>query len=154
MSTDRDLQVADIAPEEIARLDGTVRIRVSRYLHLDTDLVLREQFFPATTATMEIEPNQVRAEQSGATSVEDRPNLQTPDFRVEQKQEKPATLAPALQLYRISEHRRIRSNELHYLDHPRFGMIIKVSPVAVEIPDPVIDAPVSEEPEPSPKPTS
>ncbi len=30
--------------------------------------------------------------------------------------------------FRLSETRRIRSNELHYFDHPRFGMIARVTP--------------------------
>lgn len=30
--------------------------------------------------------------------------------------------------YRLSENRRMRSNELHYLDHPRFGVIARVTP--------------------------
>jgi len=31
--------------------------------------------------------------------------------------------------YLISEERRIRSNELHYFDHPKFGVLLRVSPV-------------------------
>ncbi len=30
--------------------------------------------------------------------------------------------------YRIKESRRMRSRELHYLDHPRFGMLIVITP--------------------------
>jgi len=33
--------------------------------------------------------------------------------------------APA---WRLSEKRRIRSGELHYFDHPRFGVIVRVTP--------------------------
>jgi hypothetical protein len=32
--------------------------------------------------------------------------------------------------YRLSEKRRIRSGELHYFDHPRFGVIARVTPYA------------------------
>ena len=31
-------------------------------------------------------------------------------------------------IYRIQEKRRFKLNEIHYLDHPRFGLIIRVSP--------------------------
>jgi len=31
-------------------------------------------------------------------------------------------------IYHIKEKRRVLLNEVHYLDHPKFGMIIKVSP--------------------------
>lgn len=30
--------------------------------------------------------------------------------------------------YVISEQRRIKSNEVHYFDHPKFGVLVKVSP--------------------------
>lgn len=57
------------------RLSGLVRVSQGRYLHLDTDLLLRD----AMTA----------------------------------------------QPYRIKLHRRMRSNELHYVDHPRLGILIR-----------------------------
>jgi hypothetical protein len=31
-------------------------------------------------------------------------------------------------IYRIQEKRRFKLNEIHYLDHPRFGLIVRVSP--------------------------
>jgi len=31
-------------------------------------------------------------------------------------------------IYRIKEKRRFKLNEIHYLDHPKFGLIIRVSP--------------------------
>ncbi len=32
-------------------------------------------------------------------------------------------------IYRIKEKRRFKLNEIHYLDHPRFGIIVRVSPL-------------------------
>lgn len=32
-------------------------------------------------------------------------------------------------IYRLHEKRSIRPNELYYLDHPKFGLIVKVSPL-------------------------
>jgi len=32
-------------------------------------------------------------------------------------------------IYRINEKRRVLLNEVHYLDHPYFGVVVKVSPV-------------------------
>jgi len=46
--------------------------------------------------------------------------------------------------FRLHEKRRIRSRELHYFDHPRFGMIAVVTPY---------DAP-EDEPEPEPEATA
>lgn len=35
-------------------------------------------------------------------------------------------------IYRLNEKRRVLLNEVHYLDHPKFGAIVKVSPVEME----------------------
>jgi hypothetical protein len=32
--------------------------------------------------------------------------------------------------YSISEQRRVKSNELNYFDHPKFGVLVRVSPVS------------------------
>jgi hypothetical protein len=40
----------------------------------------------------------------------------------------PYPAASGRQAYRLTEKRRIRSNELHYFDHPRFGVIARVTP--------------------------
>ena len=34
--------------------------------------------------------------------------------------------------YRLNERRRIRLNEIHYLDHPKFGVIVTVKPFAIK----------------------
>jgi hypothetical protein len=36
--------------------------------------------------------------------------------------------AAGVPVYRLSEQRRIRSSEIHYFDHPRFGVIARVTP--------------------------
>lgn len=57
------------------RLSGLIRMSQGRYLHLDTDLILRD--------------------------------------------------VVSSQPYRIKLHRRMRSDELHYVDHPRLGILIR-----------------------------
>ena len=32
-------------------------------------------------------------------------------------------------VYRLNEKRRFKLNETHYLDHPKFGMLVRVSPI-------------------------
>lgn len=45
-----------------------------------------------------------------------------------------ATLpATPMQNFVIKEHRRMRSNELHYIDHPLVGILIKIVPVKTKI---------------------
>lgn len=38
------------------------------------------------------------------------------------------SIEPALAPYRLTEQRRIRSQELHYFDHPKFGALVRVVP--------------------------
>ncbi|HEX9583724.1 MAG TPA: CsiV family protein [Gammaproteobacteria bacterium] len=61
------------------RVDGTLRVYLSRYLHVDADLLYR------------------------------RRGVETP--------------------FRLQTSRRMRSGELHYLDHPLFGVLILIKPV-------------------------
>jgi hypothetical protein len=69
-----------------AVLDGTIRLRRARYLHVDADLVY---YRPPAIA-------------QGIGS------------------------APEPSLFRLTESRRMRSSELHFLDHPMFGVLVEV----------------------------
>lgn len=93
------------------RLEGTVNLILSRYLHLETDLWLGD--YVQTFAPSEPAP----ADAVGLP-VED------------------GSIAPANQssfeathLIRMQDTRRMRSKELHYLDHPLMGVIVKVIPL-------------------------
>jgi len=39
---------------------------------------------------------------------------------------------PAWQSHRVRDHRRMRSRELHYLDHPKLGVLILITPYEAE----------------------
>jgi len=87
-----EAQLIRIANAE-TRLDGTVRFYKNRYLHLDVNLVLGEEFIP---------------ESGDAGSRENAQNY-----------------------FIIKEQKRIRSKNLNYFDHPRFGVLIKVHKIKV-----------------------
>lgn len=36
-------------------------------------------------------------------------------------------------IYRLNEKRRFKYNETHYLDHPKFGILARISPIEVEV---------------------
>ncbi len=119
-----------------AGIEGRVRLRVSRFLHLDMDLVYRER--------LRLVPEWLRrqpppgAETGGvvlptAADGEERPFVSglMADFA--------AVVGPQFQNYRLSETRRLRRDEVHYFDHPKFGLIARVSayepaPAATAIP--------------------
>src|SRR5690606_21227136 len=39
---------------------------------------------------------------------------------------------PRFEAYRLVEQRRVRTEELHYFDHPKFGVIVTVRPIPPE----------------------
>lgn len=84
----RPVRVVSLSPAAAAELDGTVKFSMSRFLHLDVNLLYRPQGQDAATA-------------------------------------------PA---YRISESRRVKSQETQYFDHPQFGVLVRVMPA--EKPEP------------------
>jgi len=68
-----------------ARMEGTITLSRSRFLHVHVDLLLRRPGPPADN---------------------ERPGVRT---------------------YRLQANRRMRVGELHYIDHPAMGLIIKVA---------------------------
>ncbi len=82
-------------------LEGWIRVSLSRYLHTEANLVLRE---PAS------EEQRMQSRDSLQTTALD-------DLR--QK---------LLINYPLKEKRRMRSKRLHYLDHPEYGMLVLITP--------------------------
>ncbi|MCK9530684.1 MAG: peptidoglycan binding protein CsiV [Gammaproteobacteria bacterium] len=73
-------------------VEGTLRVILARYLHVEADLRYRR-------------PEDVR-DDAEIGDVLDAPH----------------------DLYRLKESRRMRSKEIHYLDHPLFGVVIVITP--------------------------
>lgn len=74
---------------------GTVRVHLSRFLHVTLDLTYRSQ--------------------GGAVATDTAAGLSE------------LALAPR---YRLRTTRNVRSGELHYFDHPAFGVLVRVTPRA------------------------
>lgn len=88
------------------KLEGTIKVGVKRYLHFETDLLLRR----------------LKLQQPSQTGM--------------------LPLSPSTQAYRLQSKRRMRSEKLHYLDHPVIGVLAFASkyqppkPVEPEIAEP------------------
>ncbi len=94
-------------------LEGTIRVSVNRYLHVEFDLLRRrKQSAPYSSY-----------EQSFGDSLIPK--------------------SQAYSLYRMQDMRRMRSGELHYIDHPLMGVLIKITPY--ELPEPTPITPVESE---------
>lgn len=79
----KPMRVASANPAE---LEGTIRFFMSRHLHLDVNLLLRETVAAAGNE-------------------------------------------PAAAVYQMSEQRKVKTQETHYFDHPRLGVLVRVMPV-------------------------
>lgn len=88
----------DKGPDQ--RLSGTLKLVLSRYLHINTDLIYREPLSGGAATAFN-------------STAEDASSF---------------SLEPRYQAYHMKQSRRMRSRELHYLDHPLFGMVILVTP--------------------------
>lgn len=88
---------------DIEELDGSIQITRGRYLHIDTDL----QFYRRLPTSYGVQlPTSTRLDESDS-DIKGRSSTR---------------------LYRfdLKQTRRMRRDEIHYLDHPLFGMIITI----------------------------
>jgi len=97
-------------------VEGTLAFSRSRFLHVDTNLWFT-RFEPRGTTA-----NPYRA---GITSTLDDATLKTHQALVEVERER-GQYYPAQQ-HLMAQSRRMRSDELHYLDHPLIGIVIRIN---------------------------
>ncbi|WP_428033301.1 CsiV family protein [Amphritea sp.] len=137
ISGKKDLNVVringgDILDNGLYELDGYISIEKGRYLHFRSDLfhsrrlsheeslMLRK---PATEAMMT--PVQDTAEESSADQRLTQPQGESANGNLYLTQ----TTIPDFLTVNMKTARRMRSSELHYLDHPLFGMLVIITPV-------------------------
>lgn len=105
-----DVETAPVPVEEFGNppdgLGGTVSLNLRRYLHLGVDLTLaaNEEYQPPAPGYLE---------DRGADGV-----VQADERRTTQRY---APLA-----YRLAEERIMKSDDVRYYDHPKFGVVAKV----------------------------
>lgn len=92
-----------------SELAGTIKIYRSRYLHIQTDLWFTT--FTINDAGM-CYPDGSETALNNSESLDNQSASYT-----------------ALTNFHLDQHRRLRSGELHYLDHPRFGLLIKFTSI-------------------------
>ncbi|MBB5187406.1 MULTISPECIES: CsiV family protein [Zhongshania] len=118
-------------------LEGYIRIAVERYLHVDTNLWLvrygshsGNYYLPHQPQSYD-EPEELSSLADKA--FEDSPEYrqfkqQNPDFQPSAQAQQDAD-HPIEQIVVMKQQRRMRSDELHFIDHPKFGVIIKVTKI-------------------------
>ena len=92
-------QIIEQRLPKINNLQGLVTISLSRYLHIKTDIHYTQHVALKST-------NSSFSEELDPTFVEIRP-----------------------QVYQLKQTRKMRSKELHYLDNPKLGLLVYITPV-------------------------
>lgn len=83
-------------------LEGLLRVTLARYLHLEAELTYKNQIAPA--------------------SLSDNPFAILDEGNENNEMQKQGVI------HLKQKRRRIRSNELHYVDHPVLGILIQITP--------------------------
>lgn len=109
---------------EPPRLEGTLRLILSRYLHIEADLLYREPLLEETERTG---GDPFDGMQANSASPESTAAGQQ-DLFLLAEQVGEIDQSPLYHVYRMQQSRRMRSGELHYLDHPVFGLAVRVTP--------------------------
>ncbi len=87
----------------VFELDGTIALSLSRYLHVNTDLV----FFKPTTLIKQTSANTKRLKPESG----------------QWRQRNGVELTP----FRLQERRKIKKGDVVYIDHPLYGVLIQVT---------------------------
>ena len=96
---------------DVPQLDGSINISLGRFLHIDTDLLYHapvEQVF-----------TEKGSQQSGSAKL-----------RLAQQNAGEAQIFDQLQGFHLKAHRKTRSKQTQFIDHPLFGVIVRITPVA------------------------
>jgi hypothetical protein len=123
-------------------LEGYIRVSVERYLHVDTNLWLitygnnggsntGNQYLPRQPQDAAEEEETVFIDKEFESSSEySQFEKQNPGFASRSDNDQQNTDIAIEQIVVMKQQRRMRSDELHFIDHPKFGAIIKITKIA------------------------
>jgi len=105
-----------------AELEGSINFKLSRYLHISTNLWLSEfaGSFTEIWPTLPLPPDQIPL-----ILTDDA--LQEADLILSSKPVVSDDFFPS-EVVLIRQSRRMRSEETHYIDHPKLGIVVRLTP--------------------------
>lgn len=113
------LNINSVQRQNAIHISGSVTVYLSRYLHAQTDLVV--QYSKPNALARLSYPTDSATTPSSSLFV---PN-QTPVMY---------NTSTLIRAARVTLSRRMRSNELHYLDHPMLGLVVRIIPAQSPVP--------------------
>lgn len=125
--------------------NGTLKVFLSRYLHVEFNLDYAPQGFPQelgnTTNELTHENSNYIISGDSLSSIASGDTL-NPFYETSDLDRMLANTETDQQaVYHLQQSRRMRSKKLHYIDHPKLGILIKIMPVEI----PQKDMPVEQE---------
>ena len=126
------IQAGEITEDDQFELEGTIKISIKRYIHIDTDLWLSSYqraeekaendwwVFSDDEKPYLLQEDLIRTEQSRALDAPIASHFPAPEIHEKR---------PYLTKYlaRMQQTRRMNRDELHYLDHPLFGLLVRTT---------------------------
>lgn len=118
-------------------LEGVFAVTIGRFLHVDARLYYREPLLgraplnrPQTPVSREAPASrEATASRSATASLTSTASLSSPEFLATGRPGLAAHDLESAGVMELRESRRLRSGELHYLDHPKLGVLVRVEPV-------------------------
>lgn len=106
--------------ENFFELDGTLSFRRSRYVHVNADLWFTEfAHYEDADEQREIRESTIAEDKELTRLLSSHPDIRQLELRRNQ-------FVPH-QTYRLAESRRLKNEQTNYLDHPAFGVLIRVN---------------------------
>lgn len=102
---------------DLHEIDGTLAFYVGRFLHIDVNLFWTEFGLEPAPAPNWLDPERVQLN-----------TWQVPLSLAEPPEYSPFPQFVPRSAVHFNAQRRMRSNELHYIDHPRLGLLVQFTP--------------------------
>lgn len=119
--------------EPIPKVEGSIRASLSRFLHVEFDLVFADpnpSYDPNAVPTLNTGETTTMGNVSTPAGFQPLPPPTAVNLKASPKGMDMRTL-PMIK-YRLVTLRRMKSKELHYIDHPRFGALIVINPLKAD----------------------
>lgn len=119
-------QASPMIPVTAPQLKGVLRIYAPNLLYAEANLVYAPGGYLPGETTPDSETIQAPTALPTATRI---PDPRFASFSFDRDGSSPAVARPIQERYFLDEQRKLKLNEIHYFDHPRFGVILMVRPL-------------------------
>jgi len=136
---------------DLYELEGTILVSVSRYIHIDSNLwlssftenqTLLDTWWSEADEEQTLVPAFNQSQFTKSNQCSKNFNLiNTQNVKEDARQEQSIDYI-ITQIAQMKQSRRMRSNEVHYLDHPLFGIIVTTKPYSLPVESIPDDSPI------------